>query len=146
MPTRKQMDAVTNLIESLKEESFRVSGEFLRPVGRNSSESGTRWSGMDFEDRREAVYVNVDCSGFTLEQQMEVTDRVADGDPVELWLEGIQASDQRQHDQALRAEFAEERRVADGIRPDRKSLKAILAGEIPEMDRAPEEHGRGHER
>ena len=145
MPTRKQIDAVLERIVSLTEDRFLTHGEFLRPVGRDSPQAGTPWKDLDFEDRREAVYVNTDWSGFTLEEQMEVTDRVADGDPVDLWMGDIRASDQREHDRALFAEQAEEKQSA-GIREGRNSLRAIMAGEIPAIDKTADAPERDHER
>lgn len=93
MPTFKEMAAVTSRIEALTGERFWAQGEFLRPVAGSSPEAGTPWSELDFDDRREAIYVNTDWKGFSLEQQMDVTDRVADGDPQEMWMDGMRASD-----------------------------------------------------
>ncbi len=132
MPTRKEMDAVQSRIEALSGDRFWANGEFLRPVGGDQPGAGTPWNELEFEDRREAVYVNTDWKGFSLEEQMEVTDRVADGDPSGLWLEGIRASDHAEHTRALITEMAEERRVASGEpsseEPGSEQLRSILAG------------------
>lgn len=146
MPTRKQMDSVQDRIETLTEERFWASGEFLRPVGRDSPKAGTRWTELDFEDRREAVYVNVDWSGFTLEEQMEITDRVADGDIPELWMGDIRASDQREHDLALHAEMAEEQRTARAILSGADVFRTIMAAEAPVIEGIAEKREGGHER
>lgn len=149
MPTRKQMDSVQNQIESLTGERFWANGEFLRPVGAAQPSAGTPWSELDFEDRREAVYVNTGWKGFSLEEQMEVIDRVAAGDPSELWLEGIRASDHAEYTRSLITEIAEERGVVgnecSSLGPASETFKAILTGEahgvetpgtMPEIERA----------
>lgn len=132
MPTRKQMEAVQDRIEALRADRFWANGEFLRPVGRDFPAAGTPWEELDFEDRREAIYVNADWTGFSLEEQMEVTDRVADGDPPELWMEGIRASDQRERSQELFAGMAEEERAARAIlsrEPANDRFMEIMKGE-----------------
>jgi hypothetical protein len=85
MPTRKEIDAVQSRIEALTTQRFWAQGEFLRPVAGDAPEAGTPWLELSFEDRREAIYVNTDWKGFSLEEQMAITDMVAEGESHSFW-------------------------------------------------------------
>lgn len=85
MPTREELDAVRARIADLTAQRFLTQGEFLRPVAGDSPEAGTPWIELDFDDRRESIYVNIDWKGFDPEQQMGITDMVADGESATFW-------------------------------------------------------------
>jgi hypothetical protein len=150
MPTVKEMAAVTSRIETLTGERFWAQGEFLRPVAGGSPQAGTPWAELDFDDRREAIYVNTDWKGFSLEQQMDVTDRVADGDPQEMWMDGMRANDRPEVEPSRPvADIAEMEPVLAEIErgwdsPERK-LQDILDGKHKSVEQAEPDIGRERE-
>lgn len=130
MPKRKEMNAVLSRIEELTNGRFWANGEFLRPVERDTPKAGTPWNELGVDDRREAIYVNTDWKGFSAEQQMEVTNRVANRESSEQWMEGIRVSDQAEHMRTLAAEIrADEHaaRVRDYGEPDAATYQQRVA-------------------
>lgn len=135
MPKREEIEAVQARIEDLTGQRFWAQGEFLRPVIGGAPEAGTPWFDLDFEDRREAIYVNTDWKGFSLDQQMAITDLAAEGESAVFWMEAIQASDQAEHLQAVFAEMDEERRAGRGESGSER-FNAILEG-VPSIEESP---------
>ena len=108
MPTREQIESVQRRIEDLEGERFRpVDGE-MKPAGPDAPDDCLTWDQLSFEQSLEALHYGVDWSGFSVEQQVEVSLRVVDGEPSTDWMGDIAASDQAERDAALRREWRED--------------------------------------
>ena len=110
MPTRAQMNSVTERIEALESERFQEVDEVMR---RSDSPDAVPWGDLDHDQQLEALHSEVDWSGFDVDQMVEIATRVADGDPFDFWMGEIVASDQREVDLAAMKEHEEERMGRD---------------------------------
>lgn len=97
MPTVKEKGAVEERLLALRSETFRTQGGMMRP---SESPGGLTWDDLSREQAMDVLSCSVDWSGFSAEQQVEVSLRAVDDDWDHPLMEGIVASNQREHDRA----------------------------------------------
>jgi hypothetical protein len=90
MPTRQQMDWVTQKIEWLQSMSYIIEDGKL-VSGPVSDASQPEWEDLSREQQQFVLREDVNWSGFTEAQEADVIRRVLDGEEANFWMDGIAA-------------------------------------------------------
>ena len=138
MPTKEQMDAVVREIEGIQDEARFRPEQSVAPEEEDALDV-VPWEALSVKQRLDVLY-HLDWSGFKAEEQAEVSIRVAEGDPPELWMDGIAAGDAWEYEKALADEIrADEHaaRMRDGDPGDLATYEARRREAFATLDLPP---------
>ena len=92
MPTRQQMNAVTQKIEWLKSMSYIIEeGQLVS--GPVSDAFQPEWEDLSREQQETVLREDVNWTGFTEAQEADVIRRVQGGEEADFWMDGVKAAD-----------------------------------------------------
>ncbi len=114
MPTRDDMDRVTNSIEVLilSLDVVCLEGDRVIPASPDCGSGYFFWGDLSQTQKQAALSVAIDWEGFSEDQQWDVIKRVLDGEEPDMWMEGLDALRTPQEFKALVAEMRDEELAA----------------------------------